>query len=79
MALFGKVTKSLDEKGIAYEELGGVISNPVLSKVYEGIELAKNKNVDAILGIGGASVLDSSKAIAAGAVYEGDVLGLLYV
>ncbi|MCW3787287.1 iron-containing alcohol dehydrogenase [Plebeiibacterium sediminum] len=71
--LFGKVTKSLDEKGIAYEELGGIISNPVLSKVYEGIELAKSKNVDAILGIGGASVLDSSKAIAAGAVYEGDV------
>lgn len=71
--LFDTVVKSLGEKGIAHEELGGVISNPVLSKVYEGIELAKKTEVDAILGLGGASVLDSSKAIAAGAVYEGDV------
>ncbi len=71
--LFDKVANSLSEKGIAYEELGGVISNPVLSKVYEGIEIAKSAKVDAVLGIGGASVLDTSKAVAAGAVYEGDV------
>ena len=71
--LFDIVAKSLNDKGIAYEEMGGVVSNPVLSKVYEGVELAKRSNVDAVLGIGGASVLDSSKAIAAGAVYEGDV------
>nr|WP_321412345.1 iron-containing alcohol dehydrogenase [uncultured Carboxylicivirga sp.] len=71
--LFDKVVKSLNDKGIAYEELGGVISNPVLSKVYEGVELAKSAKVEAVLGIGGASVLDSSKSIAAGAVYEGDV------
>ncbi|MGE0076712.1 MAG: iron-containing alcohol dehydrogenase [Bacteroidales bacterium] len=74
--LFNTVTKSLSEKGINYEELGGVISNPLLSKVYEGIELAKTTKVDAILGIGGASVLDTSKSIAAGAVYEGDVWDL---
>lgn len=71
--LLGTVTKSLNEKGISYVELGGVISNPVLSKVYEGIELAKSTQVDAVLGVGGASVLDSAKAIAAGAVYDGDV------
>ena len=71
--LFDTVTKSLTEKGIGYEEIGGVVSNPVLSKVYEAIELAKSTKVEAILAVGGGSVLDSSKAIAVGAMYEGDV------
>lgn len=71
--LFDKITKSLTNNGISFEELGGVQSNPLLSKVYEGIELAKSKGIEAVLGAGGASVLDSSKAIAAGAKYEGDV------
>lgn len=71
--LFDRVAKSLSDKGISYDELGGVVSNPVLSKVYEGVELAKASKVEAVLAIGGGSVLDSSKAIAAGAVYNGDV------
>lgn len=71
--LFDKVTKSLSDKGISFEELGGVVSNPVLSKVYEGVELAKSSKVEAVLAVGGGSVLDSVKAIAAGAVYDGDV------
>ena len=72
-SLFEKVTKSLTNNGISFETLGGVQSNPLLSKVYEGIEIAKSKNVEAILAIGGGSVLDSSKSIAAGAKYDGDV------
>lgn len=71
--LFERVTKSLTDKGIDYEQIGGVVSNPVMSKVYEGIELAKATKVGAVLAVGGGSVLDSSKSIAAGAVYEGDV------
>lgn len=71
--LFDTVSKSLAENGITFEELGGVQSNPLLSKVYEGIEIAKSKNVEAVLAVGGGSVLDSSKAIAAGAKYDGDV------
>lgn len=71
--LFDTVTKSLQEKGIAYETLGGVQSNPLLSKVYQGITIAKSQAIEAVLAVGGGSVLDSSKAIAAGAVYEGDV------
>jgi len=71
--LFEKVTKSLTDNEISFESLGGVQSNPLLSKVYEGIEIAKSKNVEAILAIGGGSVLDSSKSIAAGAKYDGDV------
>jgi len=71
--LFETVTNALSNKGIRYEELGGVVSNPVLSKVYEGIEIARTRGSEAVLAVGGGSVLDSSKAIAAGALYEGDV------
>lgn len=71
--LFERVAKSLSDNGITYETLGGVQSNPLLSKVYEGIAIAKEKVVEAVLAIGGGSVLDSSKAIAAGAKYDGDV------
>ena len=71
--LFDKVTASLKENGIEFIELGGVVSNPVLSKVYEGIELARKFNADSVLSVGGGSCLDSAKAIAAGTLYDGDV------
>ncbi len=71
--LFQKVATSLTERGISFETLGGVQSNPLLSKVYQGVEIAKAKGLEAVLAVGGGSVLDSSKAIAAGATYEGDV------
>lgn len=71
--LYDSVSQSLSEAGISFESLGGVQSNPVLSKVYEGVSLAKSIQAEAVLAVGGGSVLDSSKAIAAGATYEGDV------
>lgn len=71
--LFDTVAASLKENGIEFIELGGVVSNPVLSKVYEGIELARKFNADSVLSVGGGSCLDSAKAIAAGALYGGDV------
>jgi alcohol dehydrogenase YqhD (iron-dependent ADH family) len=71
--LFDTVTKSLSGSKISYEALGGVQSNPVLNKVYEGVELAKSTGAEAVLAVGGGSVLDSVKAIAAGAVFDGDV------
>lgn len=71
--LFDTVAKSLTDNGIKFEALGDVQSNPVLSKVYEGVALAKSTGAEAVLAVGGGSVLDSSKAIAAGATYEGDV------
>ena len=71
--LFDTVAASLKENCIEFIELGGVVSNPVLSKVYEGIELARKFNADSVLSVGGGSCLDSAKAIAAGAIYEGDV------
>ena len=74
--LFDTVTKSLAAHGIQYVECGGIVSNPVISKVREAITSARGNLVDAILSVGGGSVLDSSKAIAAGVPYDGDVWDL---
>ena len=74
--LFDTVSKSLSEKGIAWVECGGIVSNPVISKVREGIALARAQQVDAVLSVGGGSVIDSAKSIAAGVCYEGDVWDL---
>lgn len=71
--LLERVKASLDAEGIPYAELGGVVPNPRLSLVYEGIGLAKKEGVDFILAIGGGSVIDSAKAIGYGVANEGDV------
>ena len=71
--LLDKVEKMLTEAGIPYVELGGVVPNPLLSKVREGIELCRKEHVNFILAVGGGSVIDSSKAIGYGAGYAGDV------
>lgn len=74
--LFSTVSSSLNEHGVQFVECGGIVSNPVISKVREAIVLARTHQVDAILSVGGGSVLDSSKAIAAGTRYDGDVWDL---
>ena len=71
--LLDKVENMLTEAGIAFVELGGVVPNPLLSKVREGIELCRKEHVNFILAVGGGSVIDSSKAIGYGAGYAGDV------
>ena len=71
--LLGKVRTMLDANGFSWVELGGVVPNPLLSKVYEGISLCRNEQVDFILAVGGGSVIDSAKAIAYGVCYDGDV------
>jgi alcohol dehydrogenase YqhD (iron-dependent ADH family) len=71
--LYDDIVTSLKESAVEFIELSDVVSNPLLSKVYEGIKLAKDNGVEAILGVGGGSVADSVKAIAAGAKYDGDV------
>ena len=70
--LMERVKASLDEAGIDHVSLGGVKPNPRSGLVYEGIDLARSEGVDFILAVGGGSTIDSSKAIAAGAVYDGD-------
>ncbi len=70
--LLDRITASLDRAGISYVTLGGVKPNPRSGLVYEGIDLCKKEGVDFVLAAGGGSVIDSSKAIACGTLYEGD-------
>ena len=70
---YDKVVESLEKAGVDYVELGGVEPNPKLALVKEGIELAREENVDFILAVGGGSVIDSAKAISVGYFYDGDV------
>ncbi len=70
--LLDRVESSLKGAGIPFVSLGGVKPNPRSGLVYEGIELCKKEKVDFILAVGGGSVIDSAKAIAAGVVYDGD-------
>ncbi len=71
--LIEKVKGYLTEAGMEYAELGGVVPNPRLSKVYEGIELCRKEKCDCVLAVGGGSVIDSAKGIACGVPYGGDV------
>ena len=70
--LLDRIKASLDKAGVAHIELGGVVPNPRLSLVYQGIELSRREGVDFILAVGG-SVIDSAKAIAYGLAEEADV------
>ena len=70
--LIDRVEASLEAEKIPYEVLGGVQPNPRSGLVYQGIALCREKGIDFILAVGGGSSIDSSKAIAAGAVYDGD-------
>ncbi len=74
--LLDRVFRSLEQEGIRYVSLGGVVPNPRLSKVYEGIELCKKEGVDFILAVGGGSVIDSAKAIGYGMTNDCDVWDL---
>ncbi|OAS89536.1 MULTISPECIES: iron-containing alcohol dehydrogenase [Metabacillus] len=71
--LYDKVVSSLREQNIEIFELGGVKPNPRVSLVREGVAICKENDIDFILAVGGGSVIDSAKAIAAGAHYDGDV------
>ena len=70
--LLKRVFASLDRALLDHVELGGVQPNPRASMVYEGISLVKDEKIDFILAVGGGSVIDTAKAIAAGACYNGD-------
>lgn len=74
--VYDTVINSLKLNNIDYIELSGVKPNPVLSKVKEGIDIVKNNNLEAIIAVGGGSVIDSAKAISAGSCYNGDVWDL---
>ena len=71
--LYARITDNLAQAGITRYEHGGVQSNPVLSHTRKGIDLVREKHIDAVLAVGGGSVIDESKAIVVGAMGEADV------
>jgi alcohol dehydrogenase YqhD (iron-dependent ADH family) len=71
--LYQTVVDSLNEAGVSFIELSGVVPNPRVSLVRKGIELCRKNGIDFILAVGGGSVIDSSKSISAGVPYDGDV------
>lgn len=71
--VYNRVMKSLKDAGVEVVELGGVVPNPKLELVREGIKLCKKEKVGLVLAVGGGSAIDSAKAIAVGTPYDGDV------
>ena len=61
--LYDEVIAALKENGKNVSEIAGVMPNPTIEKLYEGIEIARNSNVDLILAVGGGSVCDYAKAL----------------
>jgi alcohol dehydrogenase YqhD (iron-dependent ADH family) len=71
--IFDDVVREVKKASVPYVELSGIKPNPRLESVYRGIEICKKSHVDFILAVGGGSVIDASKAMAAGVKYTGDV------
>ena len=71
--LYDKIVSQLQEAGIAFVEHGGVKSNPSLTHAREGIAKARAEKVDFVIAVGGGSVIDEAKSIAAGTVAKDDV------
>ena len=71
--VYGRITAILQKAGKEVVEFSGIMSNPTYAKVLEGAALAKERQVEAILAVGGGSVMDCAKAVSMAAVYQGDV------
>jgi alcohol dehydrogenase YqhD (iron-dependent ADH family) len=72
IGVYDEIVNSLAQSGIQYVELDGVVPNPKLSKVREGVSICKREGIDFILAVGGGSVVDSAKAIAVASCIDGD-------
>ncbi len=70
--LLDRIKRSLDRAGLEFFELGGVAKTPTTALVYQGIDFCRKEQIDFILAIGRSAVIDSAKAISAGALYNGD-------
>lgn len=73
MGVYKKAAEKMEEEGIQVSVFQYISSNPKLSKIREGIAYAKEHQVDVVVAVGGGSAIDAAKAVALGAVYEGDV------
>lgn len=71
--LMDRVLGELKAHGIEVCELDGIVPNPRLARVYDGIKIVRAEKIDAVVAVGGGSVIDTAKTVAAGALYDGDV------
>lgn len=71
--LLQTLTADLGASGITFVELGGVTPNPKVNLVREGVQIARDHGVQAVIAVGGGSVIDSAKAICLGALADRDV------
>lgn len=70
--IYDKVVKILKDNGKQIVEDGGVMPNPTVEKLYEGVQIARDNEVDFILAVGGGSCCDYAKAVSVSVNYEGD-------
>ena len=71
--LYGEVTASLRAAGVSFTELPGVVPNPRVTLAREGARLCREQSIPFVLAVGGGSAIDTAKAVAAGALYDGDL------
>lgn len=71
--VYDEIKQILENEGKNVVEFSGIMSNPTYAKVMEGAALAKDNNIDVILGVGGGSVMDCCKAVSLAAAYDGDI------
>ena len=71
--LHRRIVEALETAGLEWYELPGVEPNPKVSLVRKGIEICKEHKIGCVLAVGGGSVIDTAKAVAVGAKYDGDV------
>ena len=77
IGLYDKTISILKENGIEFVELSGIEPNPKIESVRDGVKLCRENNLEAIVAIGGGSVIDCSKAISASIDYKGDPWDIL--
>ena len=75
--IYDEVCRILEDNGKKVAEIAGVMPNPTLEKLYEGVEIARKHHADFLLAVGGGSVIDCAKVVAAGACYDGDAWDLV--
>lgn len=73
MGVYAEAVKSMEEEGIKVHTLEYITSNPKLSKIREGIALARDEKINVVVAVGGGSAIDAGKAVAIGAPCGGDV------
>lgn len=77
LGIYDEAMAIIGGAGLEVFEMGGVEPNPRVEKAREGIEICRANDIDMLLAIGGGSVIDTAKSIAAGVCYDGDVWDLI--